>query len=279
MSRVNKIGTHNGVFHADEITAIAVIKIFTGSNPEIIRTRDKDVLNNILQEGGILIDVGGEYNFEKGIFDHHHSKNGVNNMASAGIIADALGITEEKYPLLVSLIREVDAQDLGIKRNPEHHFSNIVKSFNGLADNPSNNDDAFEKALEFAVNYITTLKKQDELNLFYKKEVEETVIKEINGIKVAVRRKDDKFVPAVEFTGEADLVLSWDKQQNCWSLQAVPLTKGDFKSKYKIVSADNPVFIHPAGFIAKIKDTGEGIKFEVKDGDSNKTITIPYPGG
>ena len=279
IDKVSKIGTHNRLFHADEVTAIAMVKVFTGSNPTIIRTRDKDVLDGVLQEGGILIDVSGEYDPEKGIFDHHHSKDGVNGKASAGIIADALDITEERYPLLTSLIRDVDAQDLGIRRNPDFHYSNIIASHNVLADDYVDNDDAFEKALRFAVDYITALKKQDELNFFYKKEVEETTKKEIDGIKVAIRGKSKEFVPAVEFVGKADLVLSWDKLQECWSLQTVPLVKGDFKSKYKIVSVGNPVFVHPAGFIAKIEDTGDDIVLRVKGEDESKTIVIPYPEG
>jgi len=275
---LNKIGTHNGVFHADEITAIAMISVFRGVEPEIIRTRNPEVLNQILQDGGILIDVGGEYNPEKGIFDHHFSSNGVEGKASAGLIADVLGITKEKYPTLCSLIEEVDAQDIGVKRNPEHHYSNIIKSFNGLAPNPSNNDGAFKTALEFAVNYITALKKADELTFHYQQEVSKTPVEVVDGVRIALRRKSDNFIPATEFVGKADLVLSWDSQQNCWSLQTVPLVKGEFTSKYKIKSVDNPVFVHPAGFIAKIKDTGGDIVFTVEGEGQTKTISISPKG-
>ena len=61
-----RIGTHNGVFHADEALAVAMLmRVFPGS--EVIRTRD----NNVLQTLDLLCDVGAEFDANRMRFDHH----------------------------------------------------------------------------------------------------------------------------------------------------------------------------------------------------------------
>jgi uncharacterized UPF0160 family protein len=63
------LGTHSEVFHADEVHGAMLllnyVPEFKGS--KLIRTRDQSVLNTL----DIVIDVGGEYDFEKLRFDHH----------------------------------------------------------------------------------------------------------------------------------------------------------------------------------------------------------------
>jgi uncharacterized UPF0160 family protein len=63
------LGTHSEVFHADEVHGAMLllnyVPEFKGS--KLIRTRDQNILDTL----DIVIDVGGEYNFEKLRFDHH----------------------------------------------------------------------------------------------------------------------------------------------------------------------------------------------------------------
>ena len=63
------IGTHNGVFHADDAMGCMLLKDFTERyrNSKIIRSRDPEVLKNL----DIIIDVGGVYDPETQRFDHH----------------------------------------------------------------------------------------------------------------------------------------------------------------------------------------------------------------
>jgi len=77
------IGTHNGIFHSDEIIAIALLnKVFEETS--IIRSRDPKEL----QEANILVDVGGKFDGVK-FFDHHQFKDGDKNwgLSSAGLVA------------------------------------------------------------------------------------------------------------------------------------------------------------------------------------------------
>ncbi len=59
--------THNGTFHADDLFATATLSILNKGNIKIIRTRDPKVI----EKGDYVYDVGGIYDEEKDLFDHH----------------------------------------------------------------------------------------------------------------------------------------------------------------------------------------------------------------
>ena len=84
---MKRIGTHNGVFHADEVLAISMLSIFYDDNITVLRTRDPDILKTC----DILVDIGG------GDFDHHmYGGNGVRSnktpYASAGLVWKNFGL-------------------------------------------------------------------------------------------------------------------------------------------------------------------------------------------
>lgn len=65
-----KLITHSGSFHSDDIFAAATLSILLerkGEKFEIIRTRDEE----IIKTGDYVFDVGGIYDEEKNLFDHH----------------------------------------------------------------------------------------------------------------------------------------------------------------------------------------------------------------
>ncbi len=55
------VGTHSGIFHQDEVVAVALLSILHNSNVKVKRSRDPIILNTC----DYLVDVGG------GEFDHH----------------------------------------------------------------------------------------------------------------------------------------------------------------------------------------------------------------
>lgn len=64
------ISTHSGFYHADELFAVAVLKLIfekKGSEVEVVRTRDKEVAFSC----DYCIDVGREYDPAKNRYDHH----------------------------------------------------------------------------------------------------------------------------------------------------------------------------------------------------------------
>ena len=69
-----KLITHDGSFHADDIFAAAAISMMLekeGKSFEIIRTRDPEVINTGNKDEKYVFDVGGVYDEEKNLFDHH----------------------------------------------------------------------------------------------------------------------------------------------------------------------------------------------------------------
>ena len=66
---VMRIGTHSGVFHADDAMGCLLLREFTQKfkGAEVIRTRDPEVLKTL----DIVIDVGGVYDATTYRFDHH----------------------------------------------------------------------------------------------------------------------------------------------------------------------------------------------------------------
>ncbi|CAH2095780.1 unnamed protein product [Euphydryas editha] len=63
-----KIGTHDGVFHCDEVLACFMLKCLPEfKDAEIVRTRDMEKL----KQCDIVVDVGAEFDHEKKRYDHH----------------------------------------------------------------------------------------------------------------------------------------------------------------------------------------------------------------
>src|ERR1700675_3827265 len=68
MTILRSFGTHDGSFHADEVTACSLLLLFDRIDRNLIRrTRNPQ----ILAECDYVCDVGGEYNPERRRFDHH----------------------------------------------------------------------------------------------------------------------------------------------------------------------------------------------------------------
>ena len=111
------IGTHNGPFHADDVFAVALLKVMGVSGP-VVRSRDPQVLGPL----DILVDVGGEYDPSSHAFDHHFlgapvRENGV-PFASLGMVAHKFCRREvQDNEVLRSLTEAIDAADNGIKQD------------------------------------------------------------------------------------------------------------------------------------------------------------------
>ncbi|MBQ4489270.1 MAG: MYG1 family protein [Ruminobacter sp.] len=84
------IATHNGSFHADEVTACVIFKLLDATT-QIIRTRDPE----LLESADYVIDVSGKFDLQKH-FDHHPAEfnlsraNGI-RYATAGLIWEKFG--------------------------------------------------------------------------------------------------------------------------------------------------------------------------------------------
>ena len=118
-----KIATHNGPFHCDDIFAVATLCLHLGEDKpfEIIRTRD----DTLIKEADYVVDVGGGFDVERKIFDHHQNggvgkrENGI-PFASFGLVWRTYGIElcgsrEVAEAVDKKLVQPIDAEDNGVK--------------------------------------------------------------------------------------------------------------------------------------------------------------------
>ncbi len=187
MKKARSIGIHDGTFHADEVTACALLVVFDLIDVDkVVRTRDP----GRLAECEYVCDVGGVYDPSLKLFDHHQASYG-GELSSAGMVLDYLRtekvIPEEEFRHLNrSIVLGVDAHDNG--RSTQElgvcTFSHVIANFNPVYydASPADLDSAFLEALHFAVGHIGRMSSRFRYNLSCR----EVVLKAMEGEKVCL---------------------------------------------------------------------------------------------
>ncbi|MBA2728489.1 MAG: MYG1 family protein [Parachlamydiaceae bacterium] len=156
------IGTHDGTFHADEVTACALLDLFDLIDAnKIKRTRDPVLLNRC----EFVCDVGGIYSPSDKLFDHHQVDYD-GPMSSAGMILlylrDCGKISVQEYAFYnKSLIMGVDAHDNGLDPMIPGlcSYSNLISNFTPInhESSPETQDATFMEAFYFARDHLSRL--------------------------------------------------------------------------------------------------------------------------
>lgn len=153
------IFTHNGIFHADEVFAVALISLLGDIN--VIRTRNKAQIEFAKTSQGIwTVDVGGVYDPDMLCFDHHQD---ASLPSAAGLvwqhIRDRVIPDKDAQDILNDFFTAIDMVDtnrgyihqtwadtmpLGMR-----HTSHLIAGFNRGTEAPQS-DKAFAKAVKFA---------------------------------------------------------------------------------------------------------------------------------
>lgn len=114
------IAVHDGRFHADDIFACAVIRLYLGKKTNIIRTRDPELIAG----ADFVLDVGGIYDPKNKKFDHHQQ--GGAGVRENTIPYAAFGLVWKEYGSAIcggtsiaemvesALVLSIDASDNGI---------------------------------------------------------------------------------------------------------------------------------------------------------------------
>lgn len=163
-----KIVTHNGVFHADEVFAIATLCVFTKvalEDCEIIRTRDEKIIAEAQANPNVfVIDVGLQVSYPNQNFDHHQDKDMV---ASNMLIMDwvsqikfSTAFRQEILPFYKG-ISNYDTNNESIiqkyatfdTKGEYRLASHIISGFNRAPMSPEQ-DAQFLKAVEFAISIV-----------------------------------------------------------------------------------------------------------------------------
>ncbi len=155
-------GTHDGTFHADEVSACALLLVFNLiDRDKIHRTRDESELAQM----EYVCDVGGIYDTAIKRFDHHQNEY-EGNLASAGMIWQYLkdqGIVDTHLYEYVNhlIIIGIDAHDNGIVLQEDGvcTFSHVIANFVPIGEEATteNLNQAFFEALKFVTGHFTRL--------------------------------------------------------------------------------------------------------------------------
>jgi len=148
---MRKVITHNGIFHADDVMSIALIKEQVNEIP-VERTRNISI-EDINDPEVWVVDVGGEFNHELNNYDHHQSKE---LDASCILVLKALTyeglIGRELYEELESSFEAISFIDRnGPASMNGFQFNTLIKSFNAL-------ENGFDIAVNVCRKYIQSCK-------------------------------------------------------------------------------------------------------------------------
>ncbi len=164
---MKKIITHSGNFHADDIFAVATIQLILekeGKIFEVVRTRDEEVMKT----GDFVVDVGGVYDADKNLFDHHMPEGAGERenkipYASFGLVwkkfgKELCGSNEVVGRIDKKLAQSIDATDVGIDlftNIKEDVYPYLLRSFLVSLKPTWKEDDLneyvmFDKAVNFA---------------------------------------------------------------------------------------------------------------------------------
>lgn len=250
------IVTHNKTFHADEITAIALLKLFLNENIVVNRV-DHDTKDFSVYD--MVIDIGKKFDGKKH-FDHHQYQGG---KSSAGLIWDYLGL-ERKYPKISKLVDMIDKHDVGIKKAAPFEFPSLIKSFNNSALTSQLQDRQFNLAVEFTITILNSMK-----------EMENSIDKAKGIIKDSFYfNSNPSILELSEFTPHWTTFINgktmphikavvWeDIDENTWKVEIAPKKLGSYDLNGKKLNPDDSmIFVHSAGHFAVAKNENIMKKF------------------
>lgn len=274
-----KIAVHDGVFHADDVFAVALLKIIY-KNIEIIRSRD----DSILATAELRLDVGGKYNPETGDFDHHlvngagERKNGI-PYASCGLVWKHFGSqiaqTKAQFEYIDKrLIQSIDAIDCGYSIGEEDllisHYtvSDTIDSFNPVWYKVSEevHDIAFSEAVSFAERLIL-LELDRAIGFDKARDIITQAVEQATNPHLLIL---DRYCPWQIIINEYPdiLYVVFPSTTGDWRVRAVPKQMGGFSSRKQLplqwaglkkeelaaqTGVSDALFCHPARFIAGAK--------------------------
>ena len=275
-SSIKTIATHDGNFHADDVFAIAILKMLY-PDAVIVRTRD----NDLLKKCDLRVDVGFQYNPSTGDFDHHQASGA--GQRENGIAYAACGIIWKHFgQLLVTptlqqkidqrLIQFVDAEDLGAVKYDEKltpvTVADIIRMFNPLwNEQVQDYDGNFLQAVQFAQQLLARI-----IAAVQGEEEASTIVRD--ALKKS-KRKDyivlERYVPwrdVLVNETEAKYVVYPGPNEQDWTIYAIPISKHSFTARKKmpaewggkkdaelakITGIPDAMFCHSGLWIAKAK--------------------------
>jgi len=244
-----KIVTHKGIFHADEVTAIALLKVFTDEDITVSRV-DHDSTD--FGSFDMVIDIGKKFDGVK-LFDHHQYKGG---KSSAGLIWDYIGLQED-YPKISKLIKIVDDNDTGVAKAEPFEYSSLLKCYNHRDIHSQAQEKQFEKAVKFAQTMLISMAEAQEDLEEAKEIVANSFLFDSNPAILELERFTPHWTSYINgvLTPHIKAVVWEDEEEGNYKVKVPSKKLGSFELNGKALPQDDSMeFVHSAGFFAIAKD-------------------------
>lgn len=256
MTTYKKIVTHPGLFHADDVCAIAWLRVCGVTAPVERRNPGVEDLND---PEILVVDVGGEHDPARGNFDHHQ-RGGAGARWDSEVPYAAFGLVYDRFqpePAAVAqrfhdrVVLPVDAADCGWGTHegtrPNLSFSACLAGFNPGPSAAEQRDAAFETATAFARQVMENELRSAAEFVAAKQAVMEavlasgTIVPEANPAAQRVLLLK-KFVPWGEHIfnrpdAENLLYVIFPSERGGWMVQQVPKSPGGFEGRKPLPEA------------------------------------------
>lgn len=223
------IVVHGGLFHMDDVLCAVLCRI---ANPAVRIARKNNPETEIeiadIDLGIIVADVGGVYDPERGLFDHHQDKYTAESdpatvRAAVGRLWDTLG-NVENYPGLTAFIHAVDLHDTGVSWTPLGVLGAFAPNWDETG---ATMDDGFEAAVQYLLPLVRRLILKDEAD---RRAVEAVA---------ACQREDgviimEKFLPWQEYAAQHEeirAVVFPGRDPGTWNI-SIPKGRGLFPASW-----------------------------------------------
>jgi uncharacterized UPF0160 family protein len=281
---MKKIGTHDGVFHADDAFGVGALLLLPEfADAKMVRSRNPAVL----AECDARVDIGGLSNWETDDFDHH--QRGGAGCRENMLLFAAFGLVWDKYgpeisgskevALLVDelLVQVVDAQDNGVELYRLTHttrpmtVSNVLSVFNPTWQEPSNFDEAFKTAVEMAKMILLRVIAKAKALITARDIVRKALLQMVDPKLLIL----DQYCPwqstVMSEASDVLYVVFPDNTNGTWRVQAVAQEEGSFATRRPLPEAwaglkddafatltgvPDAMFCHQKRFIAGAKSRG-----------------------
>lgn len=243
------IGTHSGVFHADETMACAILLNLYPS-ATIVRTRDPARL----AECDVVVDVGGVYDDARKRYDHH--QRGFDKARPNGIKYSSAGLVWFHYGMLVmdefgpdaqamwddidmNFIAAIDATDNGQRLNETpslvrvQTLSSLIGAMNPtwLEETGNYPDGHFDAALELAKVHLLRAVAATKARFAARKHVEDALLRAHDGYLVLDHYMPWQEVVCSPMVRQDVLYVLFPTEEGEWRVQGVPKTLGGFEAR------------------------------------------------
>ena len=265
-----KAATHGQPNHLDEMVAICLLKAAYDIDQVDFLSRD-EITPEKLDEYDFVVDIGGEYDPERGRFDHHQGNDPrVVNKSAAGLVFDFLvsegKITEDEADYLRPVIKLVDMTDNGlIKPDPNDPLrraytllsvSSFIKSITGMRHNP-------DKDREFADMFQNVVDKWIEFAQQWgkcKKEIDEEGI--VVGRAVLLTSAENYGPPMLEYLSEKTIfeLVGFQAEPSKFILRVVEEPDGTKRITLNKDMLPQAQFVHRNGFMAVYRNMSQAIE-------------------